>query len=315
MPWADPYLGSKDAQIALFDDLVSKHPTQIKKEIIGQTLEGRNIPLYRLGNPTAGKWMFDGAIHGCSDLSTIAHHRFLKWLLESNEPRANNILAKKQLLCVPILNIDRTTRKNARNGYWPNGVDLNRNFPANWTNAGTTDPTNDYYRGTSAASEPETQAIIQTWDREHPEIYTNFHNWGGPLNQSYNYTAQQKAFADAMMVNYISLANQMGQQIYPYGSGSVGNIGAGMASSEASKHGVKASLIIEVVYMNGSPVAPNYNQLPTLDMIDSYYWPRLQPYYLTLSEAVTDGSPINPKTYLFKQWQDGDTNPTKIVNL
>jgi len=311
MPWADPYLGSKDAQIALFDGLVTNYPTRIKKETVGQTLEGRNIPLYRLGNPSGGKWMFDGAIHGCSDLSTIAHHRFLKWLLESNEPRAINILAKKQLLCIPIINVDRATRKNARNGVWPNGVDLNRNFPAGWASAGTTDPTDDYYHGTSAASEPETQAIIQTLDREQPEIYTNFHNWGGPMNSSNNYTAAQKTFADATEAKYITLAGTMGQQIYPYNSGSVGGGGGGMAYGEASRHGVKASFIIEVVYMNGTAVFPNFNQLPTIEMIDSYYFPRLLPYYITLSEAVSDGTDVTK--YAFAHWQDGDTSLTKTI--
>lgn len=286
MPWDNPYLGSKGAQIALFDSLVTAHPTRLRKESIGKTLEGRDIPLYRLGNPGGGKWLFDGAIHGCSDLSTIMHHRFLKWLLESNDPAANNIVATKQLLCVPILNVDRATRKNARNGYWPNGVDLNRNFPHNWANAGTTDPTNDYYRGTAPASEPETQAMIQTFDREKPEIYTNFHNWGGPLNSSYNYTASQKTFADAIMAKYVTLANQMQQQIYPYQSQ---GLGAGFITSEAAKHGVKASFILEVVYMNGTPVPPNFNNLPTIDMIDSYYFPRVLPYYMTISQALSDG--------------------------
>ncbi|KAI8870046.1 Zn-dependent exopeptidase [Ramicandelaber brevisporus] len=68
---------------------------------------------------------------------------------------------------VPVMNVDgyeytwtnsRLWRKNRRSTY---GVDLNRNFPFHWGGSGaSTNPSSETYRGASAASEPETQAIV-----------------------------------------------------------------------------------------------------------------------------------------------------------
>ena len=62
-----------------------------------------------------------------------------------------------ELIVIPILNPWGYVN-NTRGNY--NHVDLNRNFDYNWENQGSTDPTDQRYRGTSANSENETQAII-----------------------------------------------------------------------------------------------------------------------------------------------------------
>ena len=62
-----------------------------------------------------------------------------------------------ELIVVPILNPWGYVN-NTRGNY--NHVDLNRNFDYNWANQGSTDSTDQRYRGTSANSENETQAII-----------------------------------------------------------------------------------------------------------------------------------------------------------
>ena len=62
-----------------------------------------------------------------------------------------------ELIVIPILN-PWGYANNTRGNY--NHVDLNRNFDYNWENQGSTDSTDQRYRGTSANSENETQAII-----------------------------------------------------------------------------------------------------------------------------------------------------------
>ena len=348
MPWLNPYYGqgynthNKEGQVSLFDDLTARFPQFIVKEIIGQSYLGVPIPMYRVGNPTGGKFLFDGAIHGCSDVSTMIHHLFLKWLLEahkrvvegSSDPwdvRAYNIIQKKCLLCIPIFNIDRSTRKNANGGFWPAGVDLNRNFAYNWSSSGTTDPNNDYYHGTSPASELETQAVKGVFEREVPEIYVNFHNWGGMVFRSCNANSAQSAFAQTLANNYATVRTQLGitDTVYSYVSGS---LSAGFATADAARvTGVKASFLIEVCRTNTdettkpsgvteSPWPPlRYTTDPTFTRttgaVVSGFYARIKPILIAFAEAVTDGSPINPQKYLFKQWQDGDTSPTKTINV
>lgn len=62
-----------------------------------------------------------------------------------------------ELIVIPILNPWGYVN-NTRGNY--NHVDLNRNFDYMWDSQGSTDPTDQRYRGTSANSENETQAII-----------------------------------------------------------------------------------------------------------------------------------------------------------
>lgn len=54
-----------------------------------------------------------------------------------------------------------------------NGVDLNRNFPHDWTQIG--EPGYWEYSGTGPASEPETQAFMAFVDRVQPELTLWYH--------------------------------------------------------------------------------------------------------------------------------------------
>lgn len=64
-----------------------------------------------------------------------------------------------RVIVVPELNRSAIELEQRRNGH---GVDLNRNSPFGWedTSSGRTNPSGNFYRGPSSASEPETQALI-----------------------------------------------------------------------------------------------------------------------------------------------------------
>jgi len=273
----------------------------------------------------------------------VVHHLFLKWLLEaharrvagSTDPwdvRAYNIIQRKCLLCIPVFNIDRSTRKNANGGYWPAGVDLNRNFAYNWSSSGTTDPNNDYYHGVSPASEHETQAVKGVFEREVPEVYCNFHNWGGLLFKGTCVNSAQTTFSQQIANAYTAIRTQLGitDTIYSYGSGGPG---AGYSSADAAVvPGVKASFLVEICrtttvettrpsWLTDSPYPP-YRYVTDPFYLDqaqtqrvSGFYPRILPILIAMAEAVSDGSPVNPQRYVFNQWQDGDVNPQKTVVL
>lgn len=99
-----------------------------------------------------------------ADITSIVDHTEIHVILESN-PDGRRIAETNRNLF---------WRKNTRPGCSYSsgrGVDLNRNFPFKWGFPGgsSTDPCSATYRGSSAASEPEIQAIIEYADSVFPE--------------------------------------------------------------------------------------------------------------------------------------------------
>jgi hypothetical protein len=117
---------------------------------------------------------------------------YMFYLLENYgiDPEVTYLVNTRELYFVPVVNPDgymrnQTTnpsgggmwRKNRRNnGDGTFGVDLNRNYSYNWgaNNQGSSgNPSSDTYRGPSAFSEPETQAIRQF--HQGKNIFNAFH--------------------------------------------------------------------------------------------------------------------------------------------
>jgi hypothetical protein len=71
---------------------------------------------------------------------------------------------------------DNMWRKNARG---TNGVDINRNYPYQWNtcNGSSSDETADDYRGPSAASEPETNVLMNFVKAIHPVFSISYHSY------------------------------------------------------------------------------------------------------------------------------------------
>ncbi|MGI5167061.1 M14 family zinc carboxypeptidase [Spirillospora sp. CA-253888] len=105
------------------------------------------------------------------------------------------IVDTTDLWFVPVINVDgydltfqpgyRLWRKNARDNNGDgrittgDGVDLNRNFPYKWgyDNEGSDpSPVGETYRGKGPASEPETRAQIDLYDRLKPKYLVNWHS-------------------------------------------------------------------------------------------------------------------------------------------
>lgn len=178
----------KDVMIAQWKGLCDAHPAWASYESIGKSIQGRDIWLFKIGNPSGGRVMYDGECHGPEDTGTESLYKYCKWLLESNDPLANHILQWNYHLIIPILNIDTTNRTNMRRRYTlsngtiiavPYGVDLNRNAIYGWGLTGSGNPQSpDSYRGLYAGSEPETMAYRNAAAKYKPAIYCNTHTGG-----------------------------------------------------------------------------------------------------------------------------------------
>ncbi|MEY2754217.1 MAG: hypothetical protein RJB65_575 [Actinomycetota bacterium] len=153
-------------------------------EVIGTSVEGRPIEVIHVDPasvlPGSVPVLVVGVIHGDENdglpiLDDLA-----------SGPAPSGV----DLWLMPAMNPDglaADARHNAR------GVDLNRNFPHDWTAIAA--PGNWEYSGTGPASEPETQAFIAFVERLQPALTLWYHqdeyrispSWrsDGPLRQRY----------------------------------------------------------------------------------------------------------------------------------
>lgn len=152
----------------------------LSEEVIGTSAGGRDITAWHRGTAGGTVILVVGVIHGNEN----AGLPILDRLGELPVP------AGYDLWLLPLLNPDGyadDVRGNA------NGVDLNRNFPHDWTPIAQ--PGDWQWSGTGPASEPETQAYIAFTQRIQPALTLWYHQdlnrvspssgRDGPLRQRY----------------------------------------------------------------------------------------------------------------------------------
>ncbi|NWF50368.1 MAG: immune inhibitor A [Ignavibacteriaceae bacterium] len=183
------------------DSMYVKYPNLITPKFsIGTSIEGRTIWAVKISDnpnvtenePRVG---YDALIHAREPASMSTLLYFMWYLLEnySSDPEATYLVNNREIFCVPVFNPDgyeynRQTnpngggmwRKNRRNNGSCYGVDLNRNFTYKWgyDNIGSSNnPCDETYRGASAGSEPETQAVMNFIIGKNIKTYMNMHSY------------------------------------------------------------------------------------------------------------------------------------------
>ncbi len=163
-----------------------------ESQVIGQTVEGRPIEAVRFGDGPRSVVLY-GGIHGGYEWNTVA---LTERLIEYFEANPEEVPAALRLYIIPCLNVDGLAliakagalqdgrpleasdvhggdrsqgRFNAR------GVDLNRNWDANWA------PTSEWRNmevdaGRRPFSEPETQALRDFVIRMQPAVIVSYHS-------------------------------------------------------------------------------------------------------------------------------------------
>jgi len=178
--------------LAAWAKFATDHPNLVSSEVVGQTVQGRNIILYKIGNPGAGRVMLSGSTHGFEKAAVEILLMFADWVIHSNDAEAVRIRERNYLLCLPILDIDGYPSLSGMNY---NSVNLYRNFDFRWGQELASHTKNPdwtvwtQYCGPNAESEPETRALKTAWLKWLPRNYCDVHVGGSGYNIWYSWLA------------------------------------------------------------------------------------------------------------------------------
>ncbi len=200
--------------IAWMDSLHTLYPQVVSARwSLGQSGEGRDIWCFRVSdNPEVDEdepeVLIDGMHHAREIMASEFPMMFAEYLAQryGSDPEITWLLDRRELYVVPIVNPDgfvynETTdpdgggmwRKNRRaNGDGTTGVDINRNYPYMWGfNDSGSSPygSSEDYRGPSAGSEPETQAMMAFVNAHRIRTHDSIHTYSNLLLYPWGYTA------------------------------------------------------------------------------------------------------------------------------
>jgi hypothetical protein len=186
--------------------LQARYPGLVEVRDIGDSWEktqgvaDRDVLALVLTNRTAAadkpSTMHVGGIHAREIANPELLMTFATQLLEGygRDAEATMLLDSRETVIVPILNPDGHAvveqgfagakggnlmqRKSTSSGNPATGVDLNRNFEYHWGGPGaSSSPRSETYRGPSAGSEPETQAVQRFLEAERPDLFVDWHSY------------------------------------------------------------------------------------------------------------------------------------------
>lgn len=221
----------------------SPAPAPLRTQTLGYSVDGRPITALELGDPGAAKTLvLVGCIHG-NEPAGIA---VAQEMLRLPPPPGINIWV------IPDLNPDGVadgTRQNA------DGVDLNRNFPYQFTVLGH--PGDLTYSGASPLSEPESKLAAAFLTRVHPTVSIWYHQHEDLVDLSGGDPSIERAYAAAVGMPAVQLTRYPGSvaswenATFPGSTAFVVELPAGSLSSAGAEQQARAA--ISVTLGLGSP--------------------------------------------------------------
>ncbi|KAM8905228.1 LOW QUALITY PROTEIN: carboxypeptidase O [Spinachia spinachia] len=191
------------------DQVANDHPDVVTVMKYGQTYEKRTIRLLKIGLNTGEEkkaiWM-DCGIHAREWIAPAFCQYFVSQILKAHKTdhKMQEMLKNMDFYVTPVLNVDgyiytweanvtRLWRKNRSPGPLGcncTGVDLNRNFEANWGTVGvSSNCCSDIYCGSQPVSEPEAQAVTYFVGTRQQEFlcFLTIHSYGQLLLVPYGH--------------------------------------------------------------------------------------------------------------------------------
>ncbi len=246
---------TKASIISKYKALCNRYPSLASYLSVGKSVKGADIWLFRFGNSSGGRVLWDAQLHGNEDLGSETGYLFAQWLLTSSDTRAKYILAHNWVLIIPVVNIDSTGRTNSRH------VNLNRNFVTGWGQSGSSSRTSSEYRGPSAGSEAETKVMRTVFQTYRPKWYINTHMFGGPnIYYKNGMSSTTISTLKSRLTTYAATYGGRTSSYYPFTRIN----GGGYAIADAYSFGAQ-SLLVEY----GGTTAPSYSQVTTTYYKDS----------------------------------------------
>lgn len=232
--------------VAYLDSLHLAYPTlTTAKFSIGSSLQGNPIWAMKISdNPNVDEneteMLYISVIHAREPAAAAAVLHLMNHFLSNygSNSEITDIVNNRELYFIPIQNPDgylfnqstnpgggglwRKNRKNNGDGTF--GVDLNRNYGADWgfDDVGSSPQTNsETYRGPSAFSELETQAVRDFTISRNFTIVHNYHCYSNlvlwPPGNVRDYTSQEDFFRNLgdSMTQFNNYTPQPGWALYP----------------------------------------------------------------------------------------------------
>jgi carboxypeptidase T len=231
-PTQDNAYHTYDATVSELKSIAAAAPGLASLFSIGKTLQGRDIWALRLcpdaKDAAPSKLpgaLFIGEHHAREHLSNEVPLALARKLVEGRgDPEVSKLLATRDITIIPLLNGDGAEydvegdkyhmhRKNMRvNADGSFGVDLNRNYGFGWGGGGASeDPNDETYRGPSAFSEPETQAVKAFVEaHDNLKVLLSYHTFSELVLYPWGHTDAPIDDADALKA-YQVMAGEMGR--------------------------------------------------------------------------------------------------------
>jgi carboxypeptidase T len=172
-------------------DMHAKFPSLTEVKEVGKTLLGKSIWAIKISNLENTEQkpavLFNGMHHAREVMGPEIAIDIIETLLvgHGKDPKITHWVDANQIWVLPMFNVDGNDivwqsdnmwRKNARGNY---GVDINRNYPFAWgtCNGSSSNKSAQDYRGPSAASEPETQVMMNFVKEIRPVFDISYHSY------------------------------------------------------------------------------------------------------------------------------------------
>jgi subtilisin family serine protease len=212
--------------------IVTNYPDIARMYNIGQSIEGRTIWAIKISDNVAldedePEILIVGGHSGRELMSSEIPLFQAKYFTENYEIdyKINEIVNNIEIWFIPIINpdghvyvekIDPLWPKNRRdNGDGTFGVDIKRNYGYQWGYdeiGSSSDSSTSNYRGTSAFSEPETQAIKNFIDAHNITYALSYYNYGEQIFYPWDYINQDTPDH----AKFLELANALQSELPNY---------------------------------------------------------------------------------------------------